>query len=79
MVLEQRDLSQMLETAIVAARLAGQRAMEEIYFVSTSRKKAAGELVTQADTRCQQIIVGRIKETYPDHGSRVYHQHRGDA
>jgi myo-inositol-1(or 4)-monophosphatase len=57
----------MLETAIVAARLAGQRAMEEINFTKTSVKKDR-ELVTEADTRCQQIIVERIKETYPDHG-----------
>jgi len=67
MVLEQRDLSQMLETAIVAARLGGQRAMEEINFIKASIKNGS-EMVTQADTRCQQIIVDRIKETYPDHG-----------
>jgi len=67
MALEQRDLSRMLETAIVAARLAGQRAMEEINFIKASVKKGR-ELVTEADTRCQQIIVERIKETYPDHG-----------
>jgi myo-inositol-1(or 4)-monophosphatase len=67
MTLEQKDLSRMLETAIVAARLAGQRAMEEINFVKASVKSAT-ELVTQADTRCQQIIIDRIKENYPDHG-----------
>jgi len=67
MVLEQRDLSQMLETAIVAARLAGQRAMEEINFIKTSIKNDS-ELVTQADIRCQRMIVERIKETYSDHG-----------
>jgi myo-inositol-1(or 4)-monophosphatase len=67
MVLEQRNLSRMLETAIVAARLAGQRAMEEINFIKATVKNAT-ELVTQADTRCQQIIIDRIKETYPDHG-----------
>jgi len=67
MELEQKDLSRMLETAIVAARLAGQRAMEEISFVKASVKNAT-ELVTQADARCQQIIVDRIKENYPDHG-----------
>ncbi len=67
MVLEQRNLSMMLETAIVAARLAGQRAMEEINFIKATVKNAS-ELVTQADTRCQQIIIDRIKETYPDHG-----------
>jgi myo-inositol-1(or 4)-monophosphatase len=57
----------MLETAIVAARLAGQRAMEEINYIKVSVKNGR-ELVTQADSRCQQIIVERIKETYPDHG-----------
>ncbi len=67
MILNQRDLSSMLETAIVAARLAGQRAMEEINFIKASVKNAT-ELVTQTDARCQQIIVDRIKETYPDHG-----------
>ncbi|UCE99825.1 MAG: inositol monophosphatase [Planctomycetota bacterium] len=67
MVLEQKDLSKMLETAIVAARLAGQRAMEEINFIKVSIKNGR-ELVTQADARCQQIIINRIKETHPDHG-----------
>ncbi|MHC4644858.1 MAG: inositol monophosphatase family protein [Planctomycetota bacterium] len=67
MALEQEDLSRMLETAIVAARLAGQHAMEEIDFTKASTKND-GELVTLADGRCQQIIVDRIKETYPDHG-----------
>ncbi len=67
MALEQRDLRRILETAIVAARLAGQRAMEEINFIKASVKKGR-ELVTEADTRCQQIIVERIKEIYPDHG-----------
>ncbi len=57
----------MLETAIVGARLAGQRAMEEINFIKVSIKNGR-ELVTQADARCQQIIINRIKETYPDHG-----------
>ena len=67
MVLEHGNLSRMLETAIVAARLAGQRAMEELDFIKFSVKND-DELVTQADKNCQQIIVDRIKETYPDHG-----------
>ena len=67
MALEQRNLSSMLETAIVAARLAGQRAMEEINYIKVSIKNAT-ELVTQADGRCQKIIIDRIKENYPDHG-----------
>jgi len=67
MTLEQKDLSQLLETAVVAARLAGQHAMETISYVKAV-KKTETELVTQADAQCQQIIVRRIKETYPDHG-----------
>ena len=67
MTLEQRDLSSMLETAIVAARLAGQRAIEEINYLKVSIKNTT-ELVTQADARCQKIIIDRIKENYPDHG-----------
>jgi len=67
MALEQKDLSAMLETAVVAARLAGQRAMEEIGFVKASLKNP-NELVTQTDARCQKIIIERIKESYPDHG-----------
>ncbi len=67
MVLEQGDLSSMLETAIVAARLAGQRAMEEINYTKATVKNSR-ELVTQADAHCQKIIMDRIKENYPDHG-----------
>ena len=40
-----------LETAIVAARLAGQRAMEEISYTRTMIKNNV-ELVTQADAHC---------------------------
>jgi myo-inositol-1(or 4)-monophosphatase len=67
MALEHTNLSQMLETAIVAARMAGQKALEELSFIKVSVKNAT-ELVTQADSQCQQIIIDRIKQTYPDHG-----------
>jgi len=67
MPLDHIDISKMLEVAIVAARLAGQRAMEEIKYVKSSIKNGR-EIVTQADPLCQEIIINRIKETYPDHG-----------
>ena len=67
MSLEQQDLSQILETAVVAARLAGQHAMEQMSYVKAVRKNES-ELVTQADTQCQQIIIQQIRKTYPDHG-----------
>ncbi|NLH17045.1 MAG: inositol monophosphatase [Phycisphaerae bacterium] len=61
------DIRDMLETAVVASRLAGQRAMEEIRYVKSSIKDGR-EMVTQADGICQKIIIDRIKESYPDHG-----------
>ena len=61
------ELSRMLETAVVAARLAGQRAMEELRYISKSIKND-DEMVTQADPICQKLIIDRIRETYPDHG-----------
>ena len=67
MAMEQQALSQILETAVVAARLAGQRAMEEMNYVKATFKTET-ELVTDADRRCQQIIVDRIRENFPDHG-----------
>jgi len=67
MSLEQKDLSDILEAAVVAARLAGQHAMEQMDFVKAT-KKSDNELVTEADAQCQRIIIQRIRETYPDHG-----------
>jgi len=67
MKLEHKDLRRLLETAVVAARLAGQRAMEELQFIKVSVKNGR-ELLTQADGRCQRIIVDRVKENFPDHG-----------
>ncbi len=67
MNLENTDLRRLLEVAVVAARLAGQRAMEEIKYAKSSLKDNA-EMVTNADMICQQIIMDRVKETFPDHG-----------
>jgi myo-inositol-1(or 4)-monophosphatase len=61
------EISKMLEVAIVAARMAGQRAMEEIKYTKSSVKHG-NEIVTEADKICQDLIINRIKETYPDHG-----------
>jgi myo-inositol-1(or 4)-monophosphatase len=67
MGLEPKELSRMLETAVDAARLAGARAMKEINHITT-RIKSADQLVTQADTICQKIIVERISRMYPNDG-----------
>ncbi|MEN8127532.1 MAG: inositol monophosphatase [Planctomycetota bacterium] len=61
------ELSRMLETAVVAARLAGQRAMEELRYIRKDIKNG-NEVVTQADPICQKLIIDRIRENFPDHG-----------
>ncbi len=65
--MHQIDYSAMLEVAIVAARLAGQKALEEQAYAGASVKNAS-ELVTNADPLCQKIIIDRIMESYPSHG-----------
>ena len=67
MALEQKYIQAILETATVAARLAGQKAAEEINFLKVSVKNNV-ELVTQADGKCQKIIIDHVKESFPDHG-----------
>lgn len=63
----QQELRQFLEVGVVAARLAGQHAMEQMSYARASLKKES-ELVTQVDKECQDIIIRQIKERYPDHG-----------
>ena len=67
MALSSTEIRPVLEIAAVAARLAGQRAMEEMKFTTTSLK-ADDTMVTEADRKCQKIIMKHIKEQYPDHG-----------
>jgi myo-inositol-1(or 4)-monophosphatase len=67
MSLDHKDLSYLLEVATVAARLAGQSAMEKINYVKSSVKNDS-ELVTEADLLCQQIIIHTIKQNFSDHG-----------
>ncbi|MHC4386219.1 MAG: inositol monophosphatase family protein [Planctomycetota bacterium] len=67
MSIHHTELSRMLETAVVAARLAGQRAMEELRYIRKDLKNG-NELVTQADPICQKLIIDRIQENFPDHG-----------
>ena len=53
MPLEHSEIRKMLEVATVAARLAGQRAMEDIKYI-TPEIKNGSEIVTQADRNCQK-------------------------
>ncbi len=67
MILEQNNLNQILETAVTAARLAGQKAMREIDSARITIKNNS-ELVTQLDSQCQRLIIDHVQKTYPDDG-----------
>jgi myo-inositol-1(or 4)-monophosphatase len=67
MKLKHTVLSQMLETAVVAARLGGQHAAEKMNYSKISIKNG-NEIVTETDSQSQQIIIDRIKQNYSDHG-----------
>lgn len=67
MSMDSTEIRPILELATVVARLAGQKAMEELKFTTTSIKKDE-TMVTDADLKCQKIITDCIKEKYPDHG-----------
>ncbi|MDD5458706.1 MAG: inositol monophosphatase [Phycisphaerae bacterium] len=67
MQMDHSKLSSLLETAIVAARAAGQLAIEELEYVKVSIKNG-NEVVTQADVKCQNTIIAKIKQNFPDHG-----------
>lgn len=64
---EKKDLNLMLETAVLAARMAGRKAMEAQNHLKVSVKNG-NELVTQADSLCQQIIIEHIRSKFPEHG-----------
>lgn len=64
---QQHDIDAMLKTACDAARAAGQMAVDLRHKADVSIK-AGRELVTTADTACQELIIKRIKATFPDHG-----------
>jgi myo-inositol-1(or 4)-monophosphatase len=61
------DYSGLLNIAVQAARLAGQKAMEQLSQVSYSLKNQT-EIVTQADPLCQAIIIDCIRSRCPQHG-----------
>lgn len=67
MSIPQIDLTQMCQTAAVAARIAGQKAVQELDSAQSSIKNGI-EIVTQIDPLCQQMIIDAISKQYPDHG-----------
>lgn len=61
------ELQTMLKQAETAARLAGKEALAQMGSARTSIKNK-DELVTEADRRCQEIIVESLSKAFPQHG-----------
>jgi myo-inositol-1(or 4)-monophosphatase len=61
------QITTLLQTATQAARLAGKKAIDQLYNVSRIMKTPS-ELVTEADPLCQEIIINHIRKSFPGHG-----------
>jgi myo-inositol-1(or 4)-monophosphatase len=57
----------LLDTAVAAARIAGQLQRERLWSQHTVDFKGATDLVTEIDKGCEALIVARLREQYPDH------------
>ncbi len=60
-------LDHVLTVAYDTARDAGMHALNH-FGMSRSRLKTQDQIVTNADLECQEMIIRRIKEDFPDHG-----------
>lgn len=63
------DYKEFLQVAVAAARMAGERILQDFGgAVSSVQKTDPSDLVTKADADSQQIIENHIKNAFPDHG-----------
>lgn len=60
-------LSGYLDTAIRAARAAGEMQRERLWSEVTIDYKGEINLVTEVDRACEELIVGTIRDRFPDH------------
>ncbi|WP_298431634.1 inositol monophosphatase family protein [Geobacter sp.] len=56
-----------LETAVRAARCAGELQSERLWCEHEIRFKGEIDLVTEVDRACEELIVGMIRDAFPDH------------
>ncbi|MCM0083726.1 inositol monophosphatase [Geomonas sp. Red32] len=61
------EIARYLEEAVAAAREAGAVQREELYREHDITLKGAVDLVTEVDRRCEELIVARLKNAFPDH------------
>ena len=61
------ELSDYLDRAVEAARSAGALQRERLWCDHDIRFKGETDLVTEVDRACEELIVGMVCETWPDH------------
>ena len=62
------DLTPHLEVAVTAAKRAAGILQSRFGNISRIRKKAAEEIVTEADTESEKVIIAIIRSSFPEHG-----------
>jgi myo-inositol-1(or 4)-monophosphatase len=60
-------VKQFLEEAVAAAREAGALQREKLWSEHSISFKGEVDLVTEVDNRCEELIVGRLRKSFPDH------------
>jgi myo-inositol-1(or 4)-monophosphatase len=73
-----QDKSQFLNTAIEASKLAGRHILDNLGKLSKDEidSKQASDFVTRVDRESEDIIIGVIKEQFPDHHFLAEESHK---
>ncbi|HJV64767.1 MAG TPA: inositol monophosphatase family protein [Geomonas sp.] len=61
------EVAHYLEVAIAAATAAGELQKERLWSENEISYKGTFDLVTEVDRRCEELIVARLKDAFPDH------------
>jgi myo-inositol-1(or 4)-monophosphatase len=61
-------MRELLDTAVKAARAAGAVQREHLRTAIRIEYKGEVDLVTEIDRRCEDLIVGMLRKSFPDHG-----------
>jgi myo-inositol-1(or 4)-monophosphatase len=61
------SLQRYLEAAVAAARQAGALQKERVWGEYTVAHKGEVDLVTEVDSRCEELIVDSLRSAFPDH------------
>jgi len=67
-MLTEESLQGCLEAAVAAAKLAGALQRERLWSDFSVSFKGEVDLVTEVDRSCEDLIVTRLKDAYPEHG-----------